>query len=112
MIVTLLFALCAIVTLDVALTVALLVYLVGQLRFLANQVQRIITMDQKTLDLLKKIDDETTAVGAEVADLKGKIGTGMSDADVTELQGRLGAISDRLTGIAADPANPVPAPVA
>ncbi len=64
--------------------------------------------------LLTKIDDETNAVAAEVQQLKDQIQNsgGISAADADAVVAKLGAISDRLTGIAADPSNPVPAPPA
>lgn len=65
--------------------------------------------------LLTKIDDETNAVAAEVTALKDQIANsgGISAADADTVVAKLGAISDRLTGIGADPANPVPeAPLA
>lgn len=60
--------------------------------------------------LLTKIDDETNAVAAEVTALKDQIANsgGLSAADADGVVARLGAISDRLTGIGADPSNPVP----
>jgi hypothetical protein len=82
--------------------------LAGALRVISFQVKKDSDMNQEILDLLKKIDDETDAVAKEVADLKASIGTGMSPADVQVVHDRLAAISDRLEGIAADPANPVP----
>ena len=61
--------------------------------------------------LLTKIDTETNEVAAEVAALRDQITNngGISAADADAVVAKLGAISDRLTGIGADPENPVPA---
>jgi hypothetical protein len=88
--------------------VALFRYLVKWRRTLNDQVQRMLTMDQKMLDLLDAIDKETDAIATEVTDLRSQISGNMTPADVAAVDTRLQAISDRLTGIAADPAAPVP----
>jgi uncharacterized coiled-coil protein SlyX len=66
-------------------------------------------VDIKTL--ISKINDETNAVAAEVADLKSKIPTDgevLDTATATDLQNQLQSISDRLTGIGANPTQPIP----
>lgn len=108
MIVTLLFFVFAAIAVLGAGNLIQFLYLVNWLKRINYQVGRILTMNQQVLDLLKKIDDETNAVAAEIERLRAQVTTGMSDADVTALQARLTAVSDKLTGLAADPANPVP----
>jgi len=56
-----------------------------------------------------KLDAETTAIGALIASLAGRITNSMTDQEVTDIRAALTAESDRLTTLAADPTNPVPA---
>ena len=58
---------------------------------------------------LKKIDTATDNIAADIQRLKEKVTTGMSDADVAEVQADADRIASRLEGIAADPDNPDPA---
>lgn len=64
---------------------------------------------QSLTDVLAAIDADTNAVAQVVLDLRTKIGNSMSDADVAAVVSTLTAVGDRLTGIAANPATPVPA---
>jgi hypothetical protein len=58
---------------------------------------------------LAKIDTATDNIAADIQRLKDKVGTGMSDAEVAEVQDLATAIAAKLEGIAADPDNPDPA---
>lgn len=58
---------------------------------------------------LAKIDTATDNIAADIQRLKDRIGTGMSDAEVAEVQAEADRISAKLEGIAADPDNPDPA---
>jgi hypothetical protein len=68
-----------------------------------------VAIPQNLQDALNAIDAETNALAAVVQDLRNRINTGMSQADVDAVTGTLGDIANRLTGIAANPAQPVPA---
>lgn len=59
-------------------------------------------------DVLKRIDDDTTALAGVVTKLRDKIKTSMTQADVDAAKATLSAVADRLEATAADPANPVP----
>ena len=59
-------------------------------------------------DLVTAIDNETNAVAAEVAALRAQLAAAPTVTQAT--LDKLSSISTRLQGIAADPANPVPAP--
>lgn len=59
-------------------------------------------------DLITAIDNETNAVAAEVATLRAQLAAAPTVTQAT--LDKLSSISSRLQGIAADPANPVPAP--
>jgi hypothetical protein len=54
------------------------------------------------LAALAKIDTATNNIAADIKALKDKIGTGMSDADVAEVQGILDSTATKLEAIAAD----------
>jgi SMC interacting uncharacterized protein involved in chromosome segregation len=54
------------------------------------------------LAALAKIDAATNNIAADIKALKDKIGTGMSDADVAEVQGILDSTATKLEAIAAD----------
>ncbi len=93
------------------LVVTLLETMDRKLDQLLTQGRHVMTKIDDVNALLTKIDDETNAVAAEVTALKDQIANsgGISAADADSVVAKLGAISDRLTGIAADPSNPVPA---
>jgi hypothetical protein len=59
-------------------------------------------------DVLKRIDDDTTALATTVKDLRDRLSTSMSQADVDAAKGTLSAIADRLEATAKSPDNPVP----
>lgn len=63
---------------------------------------------QNLQDALKAIDADTNALAAVVTDLRAKINTSMSQTDVDAVTATLGDIATLLTGIAADPNQPVP----
>lgn len=64
---------------------------------------------QALTDALDKIDADTTALAAVVTDLRDKIKTGMTQADVDAVNAKLAEVATRLEGMASDPASPVPA---
>ncbi len=59
---------------------------------------------------LANLDTETNAVAANIAALAAKVKNTMTDAEVADIKAGFGALSDRLTGLATDPTNPVPSP--
>ncbi|MES2342333.1 MAG: hypothetical protein V4597_11690 [Pseudomonadota bacterium] len=81
------------------------------LRLLRRIEERIMALADDLKAGLKKLDDETTAIGALITTLSGKVKNSMTDAEVAEVTGQLDAISARLTSLAVDPLNPVPPPV-
>jgi predicted nucleic acid-binding Zn-ribbon protein len=58
--------------------------------------------------LRTQIDGATTAVAQRIDRLTAQIKNGMTDDEVSSLKAEFGAISERLTGLGQDPANPVP----
>ena len=58
---------------------------------------------------LKKIDQATDNIAADIVRLKDKIVPGMTEADVAEVQALADALVTKLEGLAADPDNPDPA---
>jgi hypothetical protein len=64
-------------------------------------------MNAETKAALARIETATTDLGTRVTALIAKIGTGMSDAEVLEVNSELGDIGARLEGMAKDPENPV-----
>ncbi len=78
-----------------------------KLDLLIAQGERILMVSQQTKDALSRIETATTDLGVRVSALIAKIGTGMSDAEVTEVNTELGAIAGNLEGMAKDPENPV-----
>lgn len=71
---------------------------------------QLMAISQQMKDVLDAIDNETTTIAAELQALRDQIAAGMTADEAASVQARLTAISDRLTGVAADPNNPVPAP--
>ena len=63
-------------------------------------------------DLITAINDETNVVANRIDNLKSELAAALSQGSpVTQAQlDELAAISTRLQGLGADPANPVPAP--
>ena len=52
--------------------------------------------------ILARIDTATTNIAADISAIKAKIGTGMSDADVAEVQAGLEAAAARLEALDAE----------
>lgn len=77
------------------------------LRRLEEQGALLMALNQETLDVLKKVDDATTAVGARITDLITQIEQG-SVADQAEVVARLRPIAETLTAMASNPENPFP----
>ena len=63
---------------------------------------------QALTDALNQIDADTNALATVVTDLRAKISTSMTQADVDAVQAKLADVATRLEGIAKDPAAPVP----
>lgn len=90
----------------------------ARLTTLEQQNSTIITMlkglkmalSKDYLDLAKKIDDATTAVGNKIAALTGQIKNSMTDQEVADTKAALQAEVDKLTAMGADPVNPIPTP--
>lgn len=75
---------------------------------LAEFKELVKSMTTKLSDVISQIDAATNAVATRLDALLAKVGTGMSDADVTEAQTELASIRDHLKATGSDPANPVP----
>jgi hypothetical protein len=56
----------------------------------------------------KTLDDITTNIAADIVRLKGRISTGMTEADVAEVTAGFDGVASRLTAVATDPDNPDP----
>lgn len=63
---------------------------------------------QALTDALDKVNTATNKLAGVVRDLRDRVKTGMTQADVDAVQGRLDQVAASLDGIAADPNNPVP----
>lgn len=63
---------------------------------------------QELTDVLKKIDDDTTALAVVVASLRDSVKTSMTETEVNNFRTTLDAVEARLRATAADPNNPVP----
>jgi outer membrane murein-binding lipoprotein Lpp len=96
-------------------------YLAGMDSKLNQIIARCISLQQKVDKLmalvdtlkadLKNLDDETTQVGVVLAALVAKRNDpSLSPAELTEVEAAFAALSDRLTSLGKDPANPVPPP--
>jgi len=64
-------------------------------------------LDQTTLDLIKKIDDYTTAIGNRIQAFINAVVTG-GGATAQEINDALGPEVARLQGLASDPVKPIP----
>jgi len=71
-------------------------------------LERMMHMSKDQLALLKRMDDATTNIAADIQRLKGTIVPGMSDVEVAEAQAALDAVATRLEAVANDPENPDP----
>ncbi len=65
-------------------------------------------LSQDYLDLCKKIDDASTAVGLRLAALQGQIKNSMTDDEVAAVKTAMQAEVDKLTAMGQDPNAPVP----
>lgn len=82
------------------------VALAGVLKKL-EELQMAVSQDIK--DLSKKIDDATNVIADELKDLQAKIKNSMTDAELADVKQALQGNIDKLTGLGANPDNPVPA---
>jgi ribosome-associated translation inhibitor RaiA len=86
-----------------------------ELRRVTQLLERILTQGRELLmasaelkAVLARVDTATDNIAADIRRLKDKIGTGMTDDEVAEVQGLAEAVASKLEGIAADPDNPDP----
>ncbi len=63
----------------------------------------LMTVASDLKDQIAALNDETTAIGAEMALLIGRIGNSMTDVEVADVKASLTSLSDRLTGLGQDP---------
>ncbi len=88
--------------------------LLGQLndRFarIDSTLEKIMAVADDIKAAIANLDTETTAIGALITSLAGKIKNSMTDAEVADVKGAFTALSDRLTSLAVDPSAPVPPP--
>lgn len=68
--------------------------------------QHMVNADTKAA--MTRIETATTDLGTRITALTAKIGTGMTDQDVADVNTELGSIAANLEGMAKDPENPVP----
>jgi hypothetical protein len=99
-----------------ALAVLLEVGIAGGLAYLIWQGRWIMAAIDDVNALLSAMNDATNAVAARLAALVAELaaippGTGLTADDVTAVKAKLQAEITTLTGLAADPNNPVPTPV-
>jgi small-conductance mechanosensitive channel len=59
-------------------------------------------------DVIQAIDQDANAIGAEMAALRGRVKTGMSQEEVDSAHQQLTDLESRLKALAADPSDPVP----
>jgi ABC-type transporter Mla subunit MlaD len=76
-----------------------------------RKARKIMALQQEFLDVLKRIDDATTAIGERIQKLLDQLAAGglTSDEEAAVLA-QAKAQAEKLEGIAADPNNPVPNP--
>ena len=79
------------------------------LRRILAQGESLLMASAELKAALKKIDTATDNIAADIVRLKARIGTGMSDAEVADVQAEADRLATKLEGIAADPENPDPA---
>ncbi len=79
-----------------------------RLRALEAQGEHILMVNQQTRDAMTRIETATTDLGGRITALIAKIGTGMTDQDVADVNTELGTIATSLEGMAKDPENPIP----
>ena len=65
-------------------------------------------VSQAVIDALAKLDKATNDIAAKLQTLADQIKVGMTQADVDSVVGSINTEADKLEGLAADPANPVP----
>ena len=76
---------------------------------LLAQGAALLMANAETKAIMTRIDTATTGIASRITALIAKIGTGMTQAEVDEVNQGLGAEATRLEGIAVDPDNPLPA---
>jgi len=77
-------------------------------QLLAQGVQ-ILMATTETKAAMARIDQATDDISARITALVAKVGTGMTQAEVDEVNAGLSAEASKLEGIAKDPDAPVPA---
>jgi len=79
-----------------------------RLGVLEAQGERLVMAGAELKAGMKRIDAATTNIAADLKRLKDKVGTGMTDAEVADVQAAIDAQATRLEGMANDPDNPDP----
>jgi hypothetical protein len=78
---------------------------------LHKKVDRLMALADDLKASIKKLDDETTAIGAVVTDLVAKLQQGnLSPQEQADVFAALNAVSDRLVSLGKNPTDPVPPP--
>jgi len=83
--------------------------LLALVRQVFTQGAHIMAKVDDLLAILARIDTATSNIAQDITDIKGQIGTGMSDADVQKVQDALTAAADKLDAL--DAQNPEGTPV-
>lgn len=81
------------------------------IHLLSNMLARLECLEMASAEIkaiLKRIDDATNNIAADIRGLKDGVKVGMSEAEVADVQALAEASAQRLEGIAADTADPVP----
>jgi hypothetical protein len=78
------------------------------LQRIVTQQQEFLMVSEATKAALARIETATTDLGTRVRAIQEKVGIGMTDADVTDVNTELGSIASNLEGMAKDPENPIP----
>lgn len=89
-------------------TVLLILILLAVIYYGQKATRIMADLNQAIADL----NDATNSIADRVTALSAQLAGNMTPAQVADAQTQLEAIATRLKGLAADPANPVPAPVA
>lgn len=81
------------------------------LEHLQQQGNRLMTITAETTAVLQRLNDATNRVATVVNDIRAQIKTGMTTEEVASVDAQLADVASHMEAIAADPENPVPAPL-
>lgn len=83
--------------------------IVDRLDAIDQKLERLMALVDDLKAGMQKIDQETTALGDVVRELRDRLANqALSDAEKQEILDSMTAVADRLTGLASDPNNPIP----